>query len=398
MEGGARGHKCNVCSGRAVPVRHVLDELVRLSTAPVSVVVDPVGSARRIPRSFLERRPHRTGIGWRCTSARRNSARHARLVARGTAGFRLIFAILARWRASCPPARRSGPTLRDIADTARREILGCPTRRLADHARYQEVRVRRPAKAVGALQVDAESVCGCSRRAACYARNYPAASRARNRRRVLVGDPGEDERRRALARELSRASWTREPSRSARRPPVSAHRGHYRIRSGRSSLSRKTPASIVTKGPMVVRDIDVLTIAARTGCSVSQRASVDEDAWARIEPGTAPPLKRLRAVRQLTDAGIRRRADDRSCGHTTTRQRRRCAPSLTRVPRVSDRASRGWIGCEGILRRFLRREYRRWWKRRPLYAGSRAGDRRSEVKHGQRTFGGSGYAARQGAS
>ena len=33
--------------------------------------------------------------------------------------------------------------------------------------------------------------------------------------------------------------------------------------------------------------------------------SVDEDAWRRLEPGTAHPLQRLRAVRTLTQAGVR---------------------------------------------------------------------------------------------
>jgi DNA repair photolyase len=32
--------------------------------------------------------------------------------------------------------------------------------------------------------------------------------------------------------------------------------------------------------------------------------TVDDDAWARLEPGTAPPAQRLRAVRTLLDAGI----------------------------------------------------------------------------------------------
>src|SRR5258708_35122946 len=32
--------------------------------------------------------------------------------------------------------------------------------------------------------------------------------------------------------------------------------------------------------------------------------SVDEDAWKMLEPGTASPLQRLRAVRELIDAGI----------------------------------------------------------------------------------------------
>jgi DNA repair photolyase len=32
--------------------------------------------------------------------------------------------------------------------------------------------------------------------------------------------------------------------------------------------------------------------------------TVNEDAWRALEPGTAPPLQRLRAVRQLRDAGV----------------------------------------------------------------------------------------------
>jgi DNA repair photolyase len=58
---------------------------------------------------------------------------------------------------------------------------------------------------------------------------------------------------------------------------------------------------------MIVRDKDVLTDLT-TGPGVSVYISVptvDEDAWRLLEPGTAPPLKRLRAVRELTDGGIR---------------------------------------------------------------------------------------------
>jgi DNA repair photolyase len=68
----------------------------------------------------------------------------------------------------------------------------------------------------------------------------------------------------------------------------------------------KTPVCIVTKGPMVVRDIDVLQdlsrVAEATIClSVP---TVDDFAWRTLEPGTAPPLQRLRAVRALVDAGL----------------------------------------------------------------------------------------------
>jgi len=58
---------------------------------------------------------------------------------------------------------------------------------------------------------------------------------------------------------------------------------------------------------MIVRDKDVLAdLAAGPGCSVYMSVpTVDEDAWRLLEPGAAPPLQRLRAVRELADAGIR---------------------------------------------------------------------------------------------
>lgn len=67
-----------------------------------------------------------------------------------------------------------------------------------------------------------------------------------------------------------------------------------------------TPLGIVTKGPMVVRDIDLLReLSKTTKLSVYLSVpSLDDDAWRRLEPGTASPLQRLRAVRALVDAGI----------------------------------------------------------------------------------------------
>ena len=44
---------------------------------------------------------------------------------------------------------------------------------------------------------------------------------------------------------------------------------------------------------------------APRGCTVYMSVpTVDEDAWRTLEPGTAHPLQRLRAVRELVDAGI----------------------------------------------------------------------------------------------
>jgi DNA repair photolyase len=57
---------------------------------------------------------------------------------------------------------------------------------------------------------------------------------------------------------------------------------------------------------MVVRDIDVLQELSKVAtCRVHMSVpTVDEDAWEKLEPGVAHPMQRLRAVRQLLDAGI----------------------------------------------------------------------------------------------
>jgi DNA repair photolyase len=112
-----------------------------------------------------------------------------------------------------------------------------------------------------------------------------------------------------LARELSRSSWTREAiAIGTATDPYQPIEGHYQLtrRSIEICARTSTPVSIVTKGPMIVRDIDVLAqLAGRASCRIFVSVpSVDEDAWATLEPGTASPLQRLRAVRQLMDAGL----------------------------------------------------------------------------------------------
>src|SRR5207302_85134 len=67
--------------------------------------------------------------------------------------------------------------------------------------------------------------------------------------------------------------------------------------------------SIITRGPMIVRDLDVLVEAARrTSVSVTFSVpTVDEDVWKRTEPSTAHPRQRLKAVEALVDAGVNAR-------------------------------------------------------------------------------------------
>ena len=67
-----------------------------------------------------------------------------------------------------------------------------------------------------------------------------------------------------------------------------------------------TPVSLITRGPLIVRDVDVLAEAARRA-HVTVTFSVptlDRDVWRRTEPGTAPPQQRLRALTTLVEAGI----------------------------------------------------------------------------------------------
>lgn len=66
------------------------------------------------------------------------------------------------------------------------------------------------------------------------------------------------------------------------------------------------PVSITTKSAMVVRDIDILSAMAADGLvSVAiSLTTLDRDTARRLEPRAAVPLRRLAAIRALTDAGI----------------------------------------------------------------------------------------------
>jgi len=113
-----------------------------------------------------------------------------------------------------------------------------------------------------------------------------------------------------LARELARPSWRRElVSLGAATDPYQPAEGRYRLTRGcLEVLARaRTPLSLITRGPMVVRDVDVLQEASRRA-AVDVNFSIptlDEEIWRKTEPGTAPPRQRLRALRTLVDAGIK---------------------------------------------------------------------------------------------
>lgn len=90
--------------------------------------------------------------------------------------------------------------------------------------------------------------------------------------------------------------------------PYQPIEGKYKLtrRCMEALVDQPMPTSIVTKGPLVVRDIDVLRkLDEKTELTVYFSVPcVDEDIVRKTDPGTAPPRQRLRALRMLREAGI----------------------------------------------------------------------------------------------
>lgn len=113
-----------------------------------------------------------------------------------------------------------------------------------------------------------------------------------------------------LRRELARPSWQREPVViGAATDPYQPAEGRYRLTRACIEVlgAAATPIQIITRGPMIVRDVDVLAEAARRAKVqvMFSIPTIDPEIWRRTEPGTAPPRQRLRALTQLVDAGIK---------------------------------------------------------------------------------------------
>jgi len=113
-----------------------------------------------------------------------------------------------------------------------------------------------------------------------------------------------------LRRELARHSWRREEvAVGTATDPYQAIEGRYRLtrRILEALRDARTPVGIITRSPLIQRDIDVLQrLSAAAGVTVCVSIATTDAALARkIEPGVAPPLQRLRTLRRLTEAGIR---------------------------------------------------------------------------------------------
>ena len=113
-----------------------------------------------------------------------------------------------------------------------------------------------------------------------------------------------------LRAELAKRSWRHEyVVIGTSTDPYQPFEGTYRLTRGilQALADYETPAGLITRSPLVVRDIDVLTrLAHVAGASVSiSIATLDESLAREIEPTVAPPRQRLRAVQRLAEAGIK---------------------------------------------------------------------------------------------
>jgi DNA repair photolyase len=113
-----------------------------------------------------------------------------------------------------------------------------------------------------------------------------------------------------LRRELAASRWT--GAHIAMGTNVDCYQraeGRYGLMRGIIGALRDAanPFSILTKGTLITRDLDLLRQAASVtsvGLSFSV-GFVDDAVWRSAEPGTPHPRRRLDAVRRFTDAGFK---------------------------------------------------------------------------------------------
>jgi DNA repair photolyase len=112
-----------------------------------------------------------------------------------------------------------------------------------------------------------------------------------------------------LRRQLASRRWKGEHiAMGTATDPYQRAEGRYRLmpRIIDALADYRNPFSILTKGTLILRDLDRL-ISASEVAEVSAALSIgtlDEDAWRRTEPGTPHPRKRIEAVAKINGAGI----------------------------------------------------------------------------------------------
>ena len=137
-----------------------------------------------------------------------------------------------------------------------------------------------------------------------------------------------------LRAELKRPSWRREHvAMGTNTDPYQWVEGRYELMPGIWEALRDsgTPASVLTKSPLLLRDIELMKSVPGISANLSV-PTLDEKAWRATEPRTPHPRARLEAVAELVAAGHPVRDPDRAAdaGHQRLARAGRADPRARR--------------------------------------------------------------------
>jgi DNA repair photolyase len=141
---------------------------------------------------------------------------------------------------------------------------------------------------------------------------------ARPTHRYLGFDAGRDFEREIVVKvnapevlrgELARPRWAREHvALGTNTDPYQWVEARYQLMPGiwQALREHRTPCSVLTKSPLLLRDLPLLQELAGEGLLTAALSvpTLDERAWRATEPHTPHPAARLVAVRKLTRAGV----------------------------------------------------------------------------------------------
>ena len=113
-----------------------------------------------------------------------------------------------------------------------------------------------------------------------------------------------------LRQELRRPSWNREliALGTACDPYEPAEQKYQITRRILEALrDSANPVTITTKGTLILRDLELLKQLSQVArCSVNfSLSTLDDHTWRQLEPNAPKPIKRLEAMQQLVEAGVR---------------------------------------------------------------------------------------------
>jgi len=113
-----------------------------------------------------------------------------------------------------------------------------------------------------------------------------------------------------LRAELKRPSWKGEHiALGTNTDPYQWVESKYEITRGiwEELLAARNPCSILTRSPLLLRDLDLFKqLSAETEFAANLSIpTIDKKTWRETEPGSPNPLKRIEALKELADAGIK---------------------------------------------------------------------------------------------